>query len=139
MGKIKEYTNGDSTVVWDASKCIHSAVCVKGLPQVFRPKLRPWIKMDEAKTETIINQVKQCPSGALRYYLNGEGDTAENKVVTKVDIVENGPLIVYGTLKVLDKNKNETIKTKSTLFCRCGKSKNKPYCDDAHIAEKFQG
>jgi len=65
MGKIKEYSNGETTVVWEAEKCIYSAICAKGLPEVFRPRLRPWIKLDTAKTEAIINQVKQCPS--VRY------------------------------------------------------------------------
>lgn len=61
----KEYTKGDTTVVWDSSKCTHSGVCARGLPSVFQPKDRPWIKMDNASEEEIQEQVKKCPSGAL--------------------------------------------------------------------------
>lgn len=70
MEKIKEYSNGEVTVVWKPSMCIHSAVCVKGLGTVFKPKEKPWIKIDAASTEEIVNQVKSCPSGALSFYMN---------------------------------------------------------------------
>lgn len=138
MGKVKEYTNDETTVVWEAGKCIHSAICAKGLPKVFRPRLRPWIKMDEAETDAIINQVKLCPSGALRYYMNNEEEaTATTK--TKVEVLENGPLLVHGALKVIGKGVDEVEKNKTTAFCRCGESDNKPYCDGAHVKIGFKG
>jgi uncharacterized Fe-S cluster protein YjdI len=61
----KEYTNGEITILWQPDKCIHSAICAKGLPEVFRPRESPWVKMDAATTQTILDQVKKCPSGAL--------------------------------------------------------------------------
>ena len=61
----KEYTNGEITVVWQADKCIHSAICAKGLSEVFKPRDKPWVQMENATSEAIANQVKQCPSGAL--------------------------------------------------------------------------
>ena len=57
----KTYQNNDITVTWEPSKCIHSAVCFKGLPKVFNPKKKPWISLSNSDTETIVNQVKQCP------------------------------------------------------------------------------
>lgn len=139
MGKIKEYSNGETTVVWEAEKCIHSGICAKGLPEVFRPRLRPWIKMDTAKTEAVINQVKQCPSGALRYYMNAEDDKTSEILETKVEVLQDGPLLVYGTLKVTHKDGATEVKNKTTAFCRCGKSNNKPYCDGAHVKAEFKG
>jgi uncharacterized Fe-S cluster protein YjdI len=44
----KEYSNGEITVVWQSSKCIHSVNCVKNLSSVFQPKNQPWIKMENA-------------------------------------------------------------------------------------------
>tara|TARA_R110000868_G_scaffold3388_2_gene21880 strand:+ start:2951 stop:3190 length:240 start_codon:yes stop_codon:yes gene_type:complete len=70
MSKKMNYTNGEITIVWEPGKCIHSAVCVKGLPDVFKPKEKPWIKIDAATTDEMVKQVKACPSGALSYYLN---------------------------------------------------------------------
>lgn len=73
----KEYTNGEVTIVWQNTLCIHSGNCVRGLPGVFNLKVKPWINAAGATTEEMINQVKQCPSGALSYYLNNE---VENKI-----------------------------------------------------------
>ena len=61
----KEYSNGEITVLWQPGICIHSGVCVKMLPQVYHPKERPWIKINNAETSEIIKQVAKCPSKAL--------------------------------------------------------------------------
>ncbi len=135
----KEYTNGEVTIVWKPSKCIHAGECVKTLPQVYNPKEKPWIKVENATTEELKAQVSKCPSGALSYYMNdGENQEAET-METKVEVLENGPLLVYGTLKVTDKDGHTETKNKTTAFCRCGASANKPYCDGAHIKVDFKG
>ena len=64
------YKNNDITVVWQPGLCMHSAICFKGLPQVFDPRKKPWIEIDKSDTLTIINQVKKCPSGALSFHTN---------------------------------------------------------------------
>ncbi len=66
----KPYTNGEITVVWKPGVCIHSAKCVQGLGEVFNVNARPWINMDGSSTDRIIQQVEQCPSGALSYFRN---------------------------------------------------------------------
>lgn len=63
--KIKTYTNGEITVVWQASKCLHSGNCVRHLSAVFKPKELPWVQMDNASSDEIRNAVSKCPSGAL--------------------------------------------------------------------------
>lgn len=68
----KEYSNGEVTIVWKLDLCIHSAICARGLPSVFQPRDKPWIKQYGASTEAIINQVNKCPSGALSFYLNNQ-------------------------------------------------------------------
>lgn len=62
---VKRYSNGEVTVVWQPALCIHSGICVEGLPMVFHAAERPWITLQHASTEAIIRQVEQCPSGAL--------------------------------------------------------------------------
>jgi uncharacterized Fe-S cluster protein YjdI len=59
------YSKEDITVIWKPDICTHSAVCVKGLHQVFNPTKRPWVNMDGAELEAIVAQVGKCPSGAL--------------------------------------------------------------------------
>lgn len=139
MAKKREFTNGEVTVVWNAEKCIHSGICVKGLPDVFRPKVRPWIRINAASTEDITNQVKRCPSGALSFYLNAKEDKPTEPVETNIEVLENGPLLIHGTLQVIHKDGSSEIKNKTTAFCRCGASNNKPYCDGAHAKMDFKG
>jgi uncharacterized Fe-S cluster protein YjdI len=66
----RKYSNGEVTIVWKPDVCIHSAICFKGLPEVFDPRVRPWINAEGASTQQIIDQVKKCPSGALTYETN---------------------------------------------------------------------
>ncbi|RZM20971.1 MAG: hypothetical protein EOO88_34640 [Pedobacter sp.] len=137
---IKHYSNGEVTVVWKPSACIHSKLCWHGLPTVFNPRERPWVKADAATTQQIKDQVDKCPSGALSYFMNtDEKKTIEVTSETSIEIVQNGPLLVYGNLKIKDAEGNETAKNKVTAFCRCGQSSNKPYCDGAHNKIGFIG
>jgi uncharacterized Fe-S cluster protein YjdI len=55
------------TIIWEPDLCAHSGNCVRGLKQVFDPKKRPWITVEGASTNDIVEQVKKCPSGALVY------------------------------------------------------------------------
>ncbi|MBI1342992.1 MAG: (4Fe-4S)-binding protein [Terrimonas sp.] len=64
------YSNDDITVVWKPHVCQHSTLCWKGLIQVFNPQKKPWVNIDAADSERIIEQVKICPSGALSYFMN---------------------------------------------------------------------
>jgi uncharacterized Fe-S cluster protein YjdI len=141
----KHYTNGEVTIVWKPAMCIHSRICwgkANSLPSVFNPKERPWIKADGASTERIIEQIKQCPSGALSFFVNEqEVLTAESEVLTEtiVETLENGPLLIYGNISIKDKTGHITQKTNVNAFCRCGSSANKPYCDGSHARVKFVG
>jgi uncharacterized Fe-S cluster protein YjdI len=137
----KKYTNGEVTIVWKPDICIHSAICFKGLGQVFDPQKRPWITPEGASTEKIIEQVKKCPSGALSYYLNSEAGSGDIKVEaeTIVEPTPNGPLMVYGNVTIKDANGNITRKNNATAFCRCGASNNKPFCDGSHRKVGFVG
>lgn len=65
-----EYSNSDITVTYEPCVCIHAEKCAKGLSDVFRTSIIPWIHLDGSETQRIINQIKRCPSGALKYYKN---------------------------------------------------------------------
>ena len=139
----REYTNGEITVVWQPDVCIHSRLCFSNLPEVFDPGKRPWVTIAGASTARIVERVKGCPSGALSYFRNAEaaaaGGEPEIEAQRIVEPMPNGPLLVYGNLTVKDAAGNETQKSKVTAFCRCGLSRNKPYCDGSHVAGNFQG
>ena len=67
---MKEYSNGEITIKWQANLCQHAGICVRALPKVYNPKASPWLKIENASTEELKNQVNKCPSGALTYYTN---------------------------------------------------------------------
>lgn len=137
----KQYTNDDITVIWKPDACIHSTLCWKGLVQVFNPRKKPWVDIQGADSDAIIAQVEKCPSGALSWFRNSElkAEPESVDVETIVEASPNGPLMVYGNIKVKDSEGNETVKHKVTAFCRCGASENKPYCDGSHRKIDFKG
>lgn len=68
METTKEYSNGELTVVWKPKLCKHAGICVKMLPEVYKPGEKPWINVENASTEALKDQIGKCPSGALSYY-----------------------------------------------------------------------
>lgn len=138
---IKEYENGDMTIIWKPKTCIHAATCVKTLPEVYDPQGKPWIKPENASIEELKSQINNCPSGALSYRMKGEAgvELASSNKATSVNVKANGPLLVHGTLLITDQEGVEHKKNKITAFCRCGASENKPYCDGGHNKIGFKG
>ena len=136
---IKKYSNGEITVVWQPAVCVHSKLCWSELLQVFDPRKSPWIDINGADTEQIIEQVQRCPSGALSFFRNNEPQEPSTvSAESLVEVSKNGPLLVYGNLVVKDVAGQETRKSKVTAFCRCGASGNKPFCDGTHLKINFE-
>ena len=140
---VKKYTNGEITIVWKPSMCIHSTRCWKGeegLMEVFNPAERPWIKPEGANSERIIAQINQCPSGALSYFRNDEVQAASeaSSEPTKIVVSPNGPLLVHGTIRLEGKDGSVFDRDALTALCRCGHSNNKPFCDGAHRKHQFK-
>ncbi|WP_235299632.1 (4Fe-4S)-binding protein [Portibacter marinus] len=139
VDKIKEYTNGEITIVWKPKKCYHSGICVQTLPQVYKPNEKPWVQPENATTEQLKSQVQKCPSGALTYFMNDNPSDVSGKDKHDIEVLENGPLLVYGSISVKDKDGDVTTRNTKTAFCRCGASSKKPYCDGSHMKIDFQG
>ncbi len=135
---IKRYSKDDLTIVWQPTMCTHSKKCFAGLPEVFNPENRPWVQLDHKTSEDIIEQVKQCPSGALSI----EGDVIkeiEETITgsTKVIVSKGGPLLIKGSLTIELSDGTVEEKSGMTALCRCGASANKPYCDGSHQSIEF--
>ncbi|CAN5497947.1 hypothetical protein BH10BAC2_BH10BAC2_28340 [soil metagenome] len=146
--KTHKYSNGEVTVVWKPETCIHSAICFRGLHDVFDPQKRPWININGATTDKIVEQVRKCPSGALSYFMNAEVESEEAKGKTikaeetniiNIEVLHNGPLMIKTGCIVTYSDGRQEIKKGSTALCRCGGSSNKPYCDGTHRKNGFQG
>lgn len=132
---VKEYTNGEVTIIWKPKKCYHSTNCIRGLPGVFDASNSPWINPHGAPTDKIIEQIQKCPSGALSFYMNEELSSAT--IMGVIEAAPNGPFRIHGKIKFKGKDGKTTIKENVSL-CRCGGSHNKPYCDDTHLKIGFQ-
>ncbi len=129
---MKEYSNKELIVYWDPDKCIHSRKCVNGLPQVFDRNKRPWINMQGASSEEIMNVIDRCPSGALSYKKAGEAEASASTPVAKIKVMKNGPLLVEGECVLIDKEGKQIESCGPFALCRCGMSKKKPFCDGTH-------
>ena len=138
MSKEHTYSNGEVTIVWKSELCIHSRKCWHGLNAVFKPGERPWIDPNGAPTERIVEQVKQCPSGALTYRME-DGPTVTTTAIHEVEVSGDGPLLLKGNCTIRHADGREETKEGVTAFCRCGASNNKPFCDGSHRRTGFKG
>lgn len=127
------YTSDDITVHFNGRRCIHARRCVLGLPAVFVPNGgKDWIKPAQADAEELARIIDTCPSGALSYTRNDGGRDEPQPKINSARLWENGPVEYRGDLRIPGQEPQ-----KRALMCRCGQSKNKPYCDNSHIAAGF--
>jgi CDGSH-type Zn-finger protein/uncharacterized Fe-S cluster protein YjdI len=132
---VKETVVGrEVTIHFDATLCIHSRGCVLGYPQVYVPNVQgAWLHPDAASAGEVMHTALNCPSGAIRVTRNdGSADSEAPPVVNTMRVRENGPLALEADLSI----SGEKAGARATL-CRCGQSKNKPFCDGAHVAAGF--
>ncbi len=136
--KPRDYTGEAVTVTFDSVRCIHAQECIKGLPGVFNLDARPWIQPDAAGAGELIEVVERCPSGALTYRRADGGPEETPPSGASITQVPDGPLYVRGDFEFTKVN-GETVRTTRAALCRCGQSKNKPFCDNTHFAVAFEG
>jgi CDGSH-type Zn-finger protein/uncharacterized Fe-S cluster protein YjdI len=116
------------TLTFEARRCIHARFCVTGAPTVFLANVQgPWLHPDTLDADRLAAVAQECPSGAIKYRRKDGRPDEIAPPVNLAAIREAGPYAMRGDLR-LDGAK---IGYRATL-CRCGASKNKPYCDGAH-------
>ena len=121
------------TLLYELKKCIHARFCVTGAPQVFLANVKgPWIEPDAIRTEALVEIAHACPSGAIGYLRKDGAPDEVPPPVNLISIREAGPYAVRAHLK-LDGNNG----TYRATLCRCGASKNKPFCDGSHHEVNF--
>jgi CDGSH-type Zn-finger protein/uncharacterized Fe-S cluster protein YjdI len=116
------------TLIYEGQRCIHARFCVTGAPGVFLANVKgPWIHPDAIDVERLAAIAQECPSGAIRYRRKDGRPDESAPPVNLAAIREAGPYAVRGQLR-LD---GADVGFRATL-CRCGASKNKPFCDSSH-------
>jgi len=134
----KESYRGKNITIHDnRGVCAHAGVCTDNLSEVFRMKQEPWIDADAASVEDIINTIKSCPSGALSYSINNTENQDDADLEPNIFIAKNGPYVVSAGEGLLDTNWGEGASKSKYTLCRCGASKNKPFCDGSHWGIEF--
>jgi CDGSH-type Zn-finger protein/uncharacterized Fe-S cluster protein YjdI len=124
----------DLEIRFHGKRCIHHRHCVLGAPETFLANTPgEWIFPDRTPTERLVAIAQACPSGAIRYARLDGGAEESPPPVNAIRLRENGPLAVMADLRLGDAEPQ----VRATL-CRCGASKNKPFCDGSHAAAGFQ-
>jgi CDGSH-type Zn-finger protein/uncharacterized Fe-S cluster protein YjdI len=126
---IERAEGKDVIIEFEAKRCIHARYCVLQQPGVFKANVvGEWIMPDDADcADNLVATAQNCPSGAIQYTRKDGRPQELAPLVNLVQVRENGPNAFRGQLTL----NGEPIGYRATL-CRCGRSKNKPFCDGAH-------
>lgn len=123
----------DIILQFNALRCIHSRHCVLGAPSVFLAHVKgPWLHPETVTVEQCVAIAHACPSGAITYARHDGGPQETAPPVNVLRVRENGPYAVHADIDL----KGQGTMTRATL-CRCGKSANKPFCDNSHRKADF--
>jgi CDGSH-type Zn-finger protein/uncharacterized Fe-S cluster protein YjdI len=136
--KVQEYKGKAITILYDAQRCIHAKECVHGAPEVFNIDSKPWVTPDSAEAKAIAAVIKSCPTGALHYQAADSSLTERADPSNTLTITAHGPLYLRGSFVVATEDDKELLSDTRAAFCRCGGSKNKPFCDNSHFAVAFE-
>jgi CDGSH-type Zn-finger protein/uncharacterized Fe-S cluster protein YjdI len=134
----REIVRGETgTIYFDARRCVHSRHCVLEEPKVLKAN-QPgaWIFPDSATPERLARVARNFVSGAISYERHDGVDAEIAPPVNLVRICENGPLALNGAIRIVPAHGGASEALRAAL-CRCGQSKNKPYCDGSHIEAGF--
>jgi CDGSH-type Zn-finger protein len=117
--------------------CAHAGFCTDGLKAVFRIGQEPWIDPDGASAEEIIETIGKCPSGALSYSIEAV-EYRDHEREPMVTITNDGPYAITGGIELIGVTFGEGASKEHYTLCRCGASKNKPFCDGSHWQVEFR-
>jgi len=134
--KIHKYEGKDIIVEYSLKRCIHAAECVKGLPTVFDPNKKPWVDPDAAGADELAAVIERCPTGALHYKRLDGGAAEATPTKNVIRIGEDDCLYLHGDFEIV--MQDDTINDTRVALCRCGLSKNKPFCDNSHQKGEFK-
>jgi CDGSH-type Zn-finger protein/uncharacterized Fe-S cluster protein YjdI len=136
--KVHDFPGENADVHWDGRLCIHIGECGRAKNDLFVGGRKPWCKPDEVSADEAADVVSRCPTGALTLTRKDGGaeETADSENV--VLVAYNGPLYVRGDLDIDGAESDMKGVRFRAALCRCGQSKNKPFCDNSHEDAGFK-
>ena len=134
--KRENYEGEEITIHDNRGICAHAGRCTDGLPSVFRLNKEPWIDPNNESIDEIKTTIKKCPSGALSYSISGV-EYRDRDGEPTIFVAPNGPYLISGGADINDTTLGEGASKEHFTMCRCGGSKNKPFCDGTHWHIKF--
>lgn len=126
-----DYRAPGITIHDDRAICAHAGKCTEGLAAVFKYGSEPWVDPDGASVAAIVETIRRCPSGALTYTLDSP-EAPQEPLAPSVVVSKDGPYEVAGGIALEDPATGQACSATRYTLCRCGGSKNKPFCDGTH-------
>jgi CDGSH-type Zn-finger protein len=90
-----------------------------------------------------LHQVHHCPAGRLVAFDKAAGTTIEQSLPVSIGLIEDpvehcsGPIWLRGGISLMSADGYRYEVRNRMTICRCGASKNKPFCDGSHASIKF--
>ncbi len=118
----------------DRSVCIHAGFCGDRVSNVWKMTLG---SDDTQVRARIMSMIERCPSGALSYSLEQDGENLEPDLPVEIAITPDGALWVSGEIPV-ERADGQPLEVRNRVtLCRCSGSSNKPLCDGTHKENGF--
>jgi CDGSH-type Zn-finger protein len=134
--RLDHYRGKSITIRDNRSICAHAGICTDTLASVFKYGSEPWIDPDGADAHAVIEAVRRCPSGALGYSIEGADSPAARAAC--ITVTKDGPYAVSGDIGLPNEPRGQGAAADHYTLCRCGASKNKPFCDGSHWDARFK-
>jgi CDGSH-type Zn-finger protein/truncated hemoglobin YjbI/ferredoxin len=142
--RLDTYGGQGVTIVDNRGTCAHSGFCTDRLPTVFRAHDEPFVAPSGGRMDEIIRAVRDCPSGALGFAVDGikAPAQADQDREPAIEVSRDGPYRITGAIALLDTRgqaepRNAGASLEHYSLCRCGQSRNKPFCSGAHWYTDF--
>jgi CDGSH-type Zn-finger protein/ferredoxin len=136
--KVVEFKGKEITILDNRGVCSADGACVRECPEVFQKDKKPdWIFPNNASVRKIVKTIEKCPSGALSYKIGTQRIQNLNREPAII-IAKNGPLEFVGWIELIDDQESKPESKEHYTLCRCGASKNKPFCDNSHKKIDFK-
>jgi truncated hemoglobin YjbI/uncharacterized Fe-S cluster protein YjdI len=136
------YIGQQVTVHDNRGICQHSGLCTDRLATVFRAGTEPFVAPSGGRMDEIIRAVRDCPSGALSYGVDGVEERAavdhHGSRSPMIEVTRDGPYRVTGGLPLRTPHRADGSSTEHYALCRCGQSQNKPFCSGMHYYVNFR-